>query len=119
MTIPRKPEPASLPTPAFDALRVERFGLLGEEYAVFSFAVDSEADAGERLTDAERGVLALLLAGDSNSTIAARRGTSVRTVANQVASIFKKLGICSRGELHSRSVRVARGAPAAKVAGPG
>jgi len=51
------------------------------------------------LTRAEEDVTRLLLAGCSNSSIAEQRGTSIRTVCNQVASIFKKLGVSSRLEL--------------------
>jgi DNA-binding CsgD family transcriptional regulator len=35
----------------------------------------------------------------SNSEIGRRRGTSGRTVANQMATIFRKLGVSSRAEL--------------------
>lgn len=51
------------------------------------------------LTPAERQVVALLLEGKSNAQIARARRTSARTVANQVASIFKKLSVSSRAEL--------------------
>ncbi len=51
------------------------------------------------LTAAETAVLALLLEGASNADIARRRASSVRTVANQVASIFRKHGVRSRAEL--------------------
>jgi len=51
------------------------------------------------LTEAEREVLALVRAGLSNAEIARRRGRSVRTVANQIASIFAKCGVRSRAEL--------------------
>ncbi|CAN5767663.1 hypothetical protein BH11MYX4_BH11MYX4_35440 [soil metagenome] len=54
------------------------------------------------LTQAERSVTAGLLNGHDNARIARERGTSVRTVANQVASIFRKLGVSSRGELAAR-----------------
>jgi len=54
------------------------------------------------LTSAEKEVLALLLDGYDNASIATARGTSSRTTANQVASIFKKLGVASRAELVSR-----------------
>ena len=43
-----------------------------------------------------------VLAGLANAAIARRRGTSARTVANQVASIFRKLGVQSRAELAAR-----------------
>ena len=34
--------------------------------------------------------------------IAARRGTAARTVQNQLSSVYRKLGVASRGELSSR-----------------
>jgi DNA-binding NarL/FixJ family response regulator len=45
-----------------------------------------------QLTDAERDVLALLREGLSNGEIAKARARSVRTVANQVASVLRKTG---------------------------
>jgi DNA-binding NarL/FixJ family response regulator len=53
------------------------------------------------LTSAEREVTALLIAGSTNHDIAQRRATSARTVANQVQSVFHKIGARSRGELVS------------------
>jgi DNA-binding NarL/FixJ family response regulator len=55
------------------------------------------------LGDAEKDILCRILAGASNAEIAAARATSMRTVANQVASIFKKLGVSSRRELIARA----------------
>lgn len=40
-----------------------------------------------------------LLYGQSNEQIAARRRTSSRTIANQVAALFRKLGVGSQAEL--------------------
>ena len=51
------------------------------------------------LTEAERDVLALLQRGLTNRQIAAERSRSVRTVANQVASLLKKTGSHSRRAL--------------------
>lgn len=51
------------------------------------------------LTPAEEQVLALLLDGHDNASIAEARNTTTRTTANQVASIFRKLGVASRTEL--------------------
>jgi DNA-binding NarL/FixJ family response regulator len=56
----------------------------------------------KRLTPAERAVALGILEGRTNEEIARARGTSVRTIANQVASIFKKLEVGSRGELAAR-----------------
>ncbi len=57
-----------------------------------------------RLSPAEREVVALLLQGRDNASIARLRGTAVRTIANQVASIFAKLGVRSRSELAVRAL---------------
>lgn len=51
------------------------------------------------LTPAEREVVELILEGLSSKEIAARRGTAARTVANQLARVFEKMGVNSRGEL--------------------
>lgn len=51
------------------------------------------------LTGAERAVAVLAMQGASNAEIAERRGSSERTVANQLRSVFTKLGIQSRFEL--------------------
>jgi DNA-binding CsgD family transcriptional regulator len=52
-----------------------------------------------KLTDSEIAVVELVCAGLSNAEIAARRRCARRTVANQLASIFKKLSVGSRHEL--------------------
>jgi DNA-binding CsgD family transcriptional regulator len=54
------------------------------------------------LTQAEREVTAQIIAGSTNFDIAARRGSSVRTIANQINSIFTKLNVRSRSELAAR-----------------
>jgi DNA-binding NarL/FixJ family response regulator len=51
------------------------------------------------LSPAERHVLTLLLDGHDSRAIARARSTSVRTIANQINSIFRKFRICSRTEL--------------------
>ncbi|MGW6330992.1 AAA family ATPase [Nocardia rhamnosiphila] len=53
----------------------------------------------ERLTAAERAVAVLAAAGLPNTAIAARRGSSARTVAAQISSILQKLEIGSRREI--------------------
>ena len=53
----------------------------------------------EQLTVAERDIVDGIVRGESNRSIALRRGTSIRTVANQVATVFQKLRVMSRGEL--------------------
>jgi DNA-binding CsgD family transcriptional regulator len=53
------------------------------------------------LAIAEFEVLKLLIEGSSYAEIATIRGTSIRTIANQVASAFRRLGVSGRGELLS------------------
>lgn len=54
------------------------------------------------LSPAEEHVLSLLLDGYDNASIAEARNTSARTTANQVAKIFRKLGVGSRAELAAK-----------------
>src|SRR5262245_8797665 len=51
------------------------------------------------LTAAEEAILQLICKGYSNAEIAKRRGTALRTVANQVAALLRKHGVQSRHEL--------------------
>jgi DNA-binding NarL/FixJ family response regulator len=51
------------------------------------------------LSSTEQRIVLDLIAGSSQHAIARGRGTSARTVANQVASIYRKLNIHSRIEL--------------------
>jgi DNA-binding NarL/FixJ family response regulator len=51
------------------------------------------------LTRAEQSIVLELVAGACHRDIAMARGTSERTVANQVASIFRKLNVGSRLDL--------------------
>jgi len=52
-----------------------------------------------RLTPAEASVAGLVAQGLTNRTIAKLRGVSAHTIAHQVASICKKIGLGSRREL--------------------
>ncbi len=58
-----------------------------------------EADWQALLTSTETEITRDVLAGLSNADIARKRGTAVRTIANQVASIYRKLQVRSRLEL--------------------
>jgi DNA-binding CsgD family transcriptional regulator len=53
----------------------------------------------ESLSAAERRIVQAVLAGRSNIEIARLRGTSVKTVGNQLHAIYRKLGVGSRNEL--------------------
>ena len=57
------------------------------------------ADSLESQSDAERSIVADLLDGIRIPAIALERGTSPRTVAHQIGSIYRKLGVSSRREL--------------------
>lgn len=52
-----------------------------------------------RLCPSERDVARGLIDGKTNAEIAQVRGTSARTIANQVAAIFRNYGVSSRAEL--------------------
>jgi DNA-binding CsgD family transcriptional regulator len=51
------------------------------------------------LTPAERDVVACIVSGKRAAVIAHERGSSPRTVANQIAAVHAKLGVSSRREL--------------------
>lgn len=75
-----------------------------EEFLAVSVAIRSpNADVDVGLTAAEREIARLVREGRSNRAIAELRGGSVRTVANQVASILRKHGVRSRAELVVRA----------------
>lgn len=59
----------------------------------------------DTLTPSERSVVELLLQGATNAQIADARKSRARTVANQVGSIYRKLGVNSRAELLARLLR--------------
>jgi DNA-binding NarL/FixJ family response regulator len=80
-----------------------RVTLRGDEsarLAVVSFPI-SRAGLPE-LTSAEQAVVLLMLSGHDHAAIARIRRVSRRTIANQVASVFRKLGVHSRLELATR-----------------
>jgi len=58
------------------------------------------------LSEVEREVAGLVLEGYANDTIARRRKVSVRTIANQISSIFRKLEVSGRNELLCALVRL-------------
>jgi DNA-binding CsgD family transcriptional regulator len=70
------------------------------EYMLVRFPTGA-GDCWNPLTPRERSVASEALRGLSNLQIAERLGVAPRTVANQLASIFRKLEIGSRAELAS------------------
>ena len=81
-------------------LVVQRLRVGREEMLVFEWPEGRKEVQG--LTDAERDVLARVVRGDSNAEIAKARKSSVRTVANQVASLLRKTRAKSRYDLIRR-----------------
>lgn len=79
-----------------------------QRFLVIGVPADGRTE-GE-LTAAERDIAARAAEGQSNRAIGDARGTSARTVANQLQAIFRKLGVTSRAELVLS--RVASGRPA-------
>jgi len=78
-------------------VRVSELEVAGEHLLVVSIPLPKPALAP--LSETERDVMLAKLAGRSNAEIAEARGRSTRTIANQVASIYRKLGVSSRAEL--------------------
>ncbi len=81
-----------------DALRAWEVRADGDAFAILSIPLGT-VDDDAVLTPSELDIVYRILRGESNKSIAESRGTAVRTVANQVASVFQKLGLASRAEL--------------------
>jgi DNA-binding CsgD family transcriptional regulator len=77
--------------------RIRRIRRDGEELALVSYEI--VVPPGGELTKAEAEVARLVALGLSNREIANKRASGERTVANQLKSIFRKLGVQSRVEL--------------------
>jgi DNA-binding CsgD family transcriptional regulator len=72
-----------------------------EPYLVLSYPLPRWRLPGV-LTAAEQEIALAILAGASRSEVAQARGTSIRTVSNLLAQMFRKLGVGSRIELAAR-----------------
>jgi DNA-binding CsgD family transcriptional regulator len=83
-----------------DDARTFRLVQHDEEFLVMSAPVTSAAAAS--LTRAQLEVARAVVQGASNAEIACIRGTAVRTVANQVASILRRLGASSRAQVAAK-----------------
>ena len=86
------------PSIALTHIQLINLELEGESLVVLSYPIGKSATF-EPLTPAEQEILVHVAASCSNEYIAARRRTSARTVANQIAAMFRKLGVGSRREL--------------------
>jgi DNA-binding NarL/FixJ family response regulator len=98
--------PPIVPSAPHD-LVVRTFRIGSEEYALFSFSIPSEGrrfadDRLDALSPTERSIASLALRGLSNVAIGRARGTTARTIANQLSAIYRKLGVGSRRELCAR-----------------
>jgi len=73
----------------------------GERLVVTSVPLDDDVDDARlrQLTKAERDVALDAAAGMSNAAIAKKRKRALRTVANQLASVYRKLDVVSRAQL--------------------
>ena len=94
-------------SPVVDARLAElRFG--PERYLVLGVARPEVTLAGQ-LSPAEYQTMCLLVEGFSYARIAHSRKVAGRTVANQVASMFRRLGISGRSELRGFLLSVSSG----------
>jgi DNA-binding CsgD family transcriptional regulator len=100
-------DPSSPALRAPSELSAHTFRVGAEEFVVLSYPM-ARVQPPPELTSAERHVVVALMEGKSNAAIAAERGTSPRTIANQVAAVFRKLGVRSRAELAARCIRSPR-----------
>lgn len=84
---------------------------LGERFVLLSVADDGDPAAGTfddgvlrndaSLSAAEREVAELAARGLSNTEIARARRVATRTIANQLAGVYRKLGVSGRRELRA------------------
>lgn len=73
---------------------------LGDDLVLLTIA--DAAASKEQLTAAETQVAHLAARGLSSERIAKLRGSRARTVANQLAAAYRKLGVSGRRELRAR-----------------
>lgn len=79
-------------------LTIEAFEHEGARYLLVAYPIPSLGCFAD-LAGAELEVVCRFVEGKSMKEIASARQCSVRTVANQLASAYQKLGVSSRTEL--------------------
>lgn len=89
---------------------VEELVIDGAPILVIGYSVPRPA-ALSALTATEQEIIDLWRRGESMKAIAAQRRTAIRTVANQLASAYQKLGVGSRSELLAQLVCANDGEP--------
>jgi DNA-binding CsgD family transcriptional regulator len=102
----RRRVPPALPVP--DDLEAAALPTLAPEFVLLSWPLRSPTMGADGLSPAEGEVARLAVAGYGNEEIARARGRAVRTVANQLASVYRKLGVGSRVELAAGLLGLAR-----------
>jgi DNA-binding CsgD family transcriptional regulator len=95
--------------PTASRVRPLRVGELVRRGCRLKVIATSERVRAVELTPGEREVAMLVASGLSNLDVALRRRRSVRTIANQLASVFRKLSVSSRAELAAALVSRADG----------
>lgn len=84
---------------------VDVFDLRVADEALVVVSLPTDRRTLHGLTTAEQEIALAVVAGHSSSAIAKQRGRSERTIANQLAAIYRKLGVSSRAELAARLAR--------------
>lgn len=84
--------------PAPEGLQCASVVLGDTDYVILSFP-RAVWEVPPGLTPAEQAIALAILDGATNQDIARLRSSSLRTVANQVAAVFRKLAVSSRLEL--------------------
>ncbi len=74
-------------------------GCDGEANLVLSVEMPLASLARASLSQAERDIASSIIEGRTRAEIGARRGTSLRTLANQINSIYRKFRVSGRREL--------------------
>jgi DNA-binding CsgD family transcriptional regulator len=92
-----RPKPDEILRRPAPRLTAETFALGDVEFVVFELHHDPTLPAA--FSPAERQIARLLHQGASSAEIARQRRVSYRTVANQLASMYRKLGVNTREEL--------------------
>jgi DNA-binding NarL/FixJ family response regulator len=110
--VTRAKEPSSSPS---DRACTFRLTHEGREFLVLSEPLRPAPT--KVLSPAELDVARAIVRGASNAQIARARGTSVRTVAKQVASILSRLGVTSRTQVAAKLALVDFGEAAAERGG--
>jgi DNA-binding NarL/FixJ family response regulator len=95
-------------------LRAFRFRLASEDFALISFdprGAERTAVRLDALSPSQRQIAELAAKGWSNAKIANARATSIRTVENQIADVYRKLGLRSRRGLAALGLAANGGGP--------